>query len=68
MEKELPAKLRHCLNIAERQKILNNGCAGMRDLLFYLDSIANKIDKLHGKVYEKNYSKPKPENRKAAVL
>ena len=67
MEKELK-NVRHCLNIQERQKILNNGCSGMRDLLFYLDSVAEKIDKLNGKHYEKKFSKPKAENSKAVSL
>jgi len=46
-------KLRNCLSIKERQEILNNGCAGMRSLLFYLDTLANKIDAVYGSTQQK---------------
>lgn len=57
MKPEIELKnLRNTLSIVQRQEILNNGCAGMRSLLFYLDTIANKVDKLYG---PKTESKPK---------
>lgn len=60
--KKIETTLRNTLSIKERQEILNNGCAGMRSLMFYLDSIANAVD---GMQAEKQVAKQAESLRKA---
>ena len=43
---QIVSSLKSTLSMKERQEILNNGCAGMRSILFYLDTLAGELDKL----------------------
>lgn len=45
--------LKNTLTVTDRQGILNNGTAGMRSILLYLDTIAAKVDELEKEILKK---------------